>query len=1130
MDRKYFIDILSIIIILTTIAGAIPANPVPFRLTQPDGTTLQAKQIGDEKQSHFETLDGYTIVQDLDGYWVYAVTNETFLLPTQNKVGKTNIKNLNLKKHQAPLRVVNNRIDNHTVNRISGSTSYSPTTIGTTKTVVILIGFTDKQPLSNHISSYYDNLLFSTSPGAKSLSNYYKEVSYNQLMIVGATSPKWYTSSHPLSYYGADSSIDIDDVNGVISKLAEEAISLANNDIDFSQYDGDGDGIVDHVIIIHAGNDQASSGISTDIWSHQCSLSVPVDGVMIEGYTMLAEGSPLGTFAHEFGHDIGLPDLYNTDTGAQVVEYWDIMDGGSWNNNGNTPAHPSAWSKIQLGWINPVTITAQTTVNIPQLETNQNNSVYKVSSSNMPSTEYFLVENRQKTGYDSYLPDDGIVIWHIDDAKGSILYNDVNNGIIKRVAVEDASNGLTVYLQGAAYSSEDQQTIFSPISSPGSNSNSGLSTGISINNIGSSASSMSVSIPASIPPPIQNVSLNFSGNYYTGNAFGVAVSGRYAFVADLYNGLVILDVSNPAAPKLVGSYNTAGYAWGVAVSGNYAYIADGVSGLVIVDVTNPAAPKLTGSYNTAGDASGVAVSGSYAYVADYNNGLVIIDVSNPAAPKLAGSYNTAGYALGAAVSGSYVYVADYNNGLVIIDVSNPAAPKLAGSYNMAGYALGVAVSGSYAYVADYNNGLVILDVSNPAAPKLAGNYNTAGGAWGVAVSGNYAYVADYNNGLGIIDVTNPAVPKLAGSYNTEGRSLGVAVADSYAYVADGVSGLLIFRIVTEIPLPILNISTTTTSVTVGSETSVTFAATRNGSAVSGATVTLSGNATGSGTTDANGSVIISVNATGEGAIIATAGKTGHTSATITITAISAPVLTTMTVSPATALLFVGNIGTFTEAPKDQFGNVFPAAAMWSSSNTSVGTINASTGVLTAIAVGRSTITATSGTVGGTATVTVISQNAASTGTVTRSFSSANVSPGATITVTLTPAQVNLFSNPGYQVIETVPAGFTYLETTAVGSIQGNVITLIQLGSSPITYTLSAPFFTGSYAISGTFKDQLSNSGIVSGTANLRVGPGYDANGDGRIDRDEAIQAVMDYFNGTVTKEDAINVVLAYFGG
>ena len=99
-------------------------------------------------------------------------------------------------------------------------------------------------------------------------------------------------------------------------------------------------------------------------------------------------------------------------------------------------------------------------------------------------------------------------------------------------------------------------------------------------------------------------------------AYGVAVSGSYAYVADYNSGLQIIDISNPASPSRVGSYDTPGYACGVAISGSYAYVADGGSGLQIIDISNPASPSLVGTYNTPDYARGVAISGSYAYVAD----------------------------------------------------------------------------------------------------------------------------------------------------------------------------------------------------------------------------------------------------------------------------------------------------------------------------------------------------------------------------------------------------------------------------------------------------------------------------------------------------------------------------------
>jgi len=280
-----------------------------------------------------------------------------------------------------------------------------------------------------------------------------------------------------------------------------------------------------------------------------------------------------------------------------------------------------------------------------------------------------------------------------------------------------------------------------------------------------------------------------------GEANDVVVSGNYAYVAALDNGLQIINVSNPAAPTLSGSYDTPGVARGVAVSGNYAYVADGGSGLQIINVSNPAAPTLIGSFDT-GEANNVVVSGNYAYVADWSSGLQIINVSNPAAPTLSSIYDTPWAANDVVVSGNYAYVADGDSGLQIINVSNSATPILSGSYGI-GKATGVVVSGNYAYVADSKNGLQIINVSNPTGLTISGkSYIQREQAKNVAVNGNYAYVAAGDIGLQIINVSNPADPILSGTYKTysSGIANGVVVSGTQAYVGDWTSGLLIINV------------------------------------------------------------------------------------------------------------------------------------------------------------------------------------------------------------------------------------------------------------------------------------------------------------------------------------------------
>jgi hypothetical protein len=263
----------------------------------------------------------------------------------------------------------------------------------------------------------------------------------------------------------------------------------------------------------------------------------------------------------------------------------------------------------------------------------------------------------------------------------------------------------------------------------------------------------------------------------------------------------------------VGGYDTSGWAYGMAVSGNYAYVADFDAGLQVIDVSNPINCVRVGGYDTSGFTYGVTVSGNYAYMADGYAGLQVIDVSNPANPHRVGGHGS-GYALGVAVSENYAYVAAAERGLVIIDVSNPANCVRVGGFNTSGIAYGVAVSGNYAYVADFMAGLQVIDVSDPTNCVPVDGYGTLGDALGVAVAGNHAYVADGSAGLQVIDVSNPTncVPPLpllttrlpaiaidvspahclrVGGYKTSASATGVALSGNRIYVADREEGLLV---------------------------------------------------------------------------------------------------------------------------------------------------------------------------------------------------------------------------------------------------------------------------------------------------------------------------------------------------
>jgi len=280
-----------------------------------------------------------------------------------------------------------------------------------------------------------------------------------------------------------------------------------------------------------------------------------------------------------------------------------------------------------------------------------------------------------------------------------------------------------------------------------------------------------------------------------GVAYGVHVSGNYAYVADMGNALRIIDITNPLSPSEVGSLQTAGQVYDVYAVNNYAYVVDHTNGLRIIDITNPASPTEVGMYPTPGGMlTSVYVTGNNAYITDQINGLRIIDITNPALPSQVGFCFTPGHVLDVYVAGNYAYVGDGGTGLRVINITNLALPVEVGFYDTPGFALGVYVSGNYACVADGNSGLRIINISNPAVPSAVGAYNTPGSAQGIYVAGNIAYVADITGGLRIINISNPVSPLEIGRYDTPNSAFAIHVSGNYAYAVDFDRGVSIIDI------------------------------------------------------------------------------------------------------------------------------------------------------------------------------------------------------------------------------------------------------------------------------------------------------------------------------------------------
>jgi hypothetical protein len=306
---------------------------------------------------------------------------------------------------------------------------------------------------------------------------------------------------------------------------------------------------------------------------------------------------------------------------------------------------------------------------------------------------------------------------------------------------------------------------------------------------------------------------------------GLAVSGQFAYVAD-YFGLSVIDLSQPADPKLVGGYDGYDQEEGfdvtcVAVSGHFAYVmawnyAGTVHGLQVFDVSNPANPRPIGWCDSRTTGRDLVVSDHYAYAVEAgeggggwqnDGGLEVFDISDPAAPKAVGWFDAGPLTGGVAWSGNYAYLTG-PDGLLVVDVSDPARPRGVGRIDTTRVLGGLALSGRYAYVAANGLGnvsrlLQVIDVSDPARPKSVSETDTFGSpnpvdlaprALCVAVSGQYAYVTCMGAGLQVIDISDPASPQLLGVNDTMGTTVDVALSGNYAYLAEGYAGLRVIDI------------------------------------------------------------------------------------------------------------------------------------------------------------------------------------------------------------------------------------------------------------------------------------------------------------------------------------------------
>ena len=390
---------------------------------------------------------------------------------------------------------------------------------GERRAVTLLVEFPDRlADASQRPPSDYQDLFFSLGVvPTGSLRDTYLEQSYGTYEVTGDTHG-WLRTA---GTYAANYDDGTFGMNGGGRSATKAALDLADPNVDFGAYDSDGpdeipnsgddDGYVDACFMVYAGAGGHDTGNPSDIWAHASGFDPnyltndPAAGggfirilkyMMQPEVDMQANGDSvrlgLGIPAHEYGHVLGLPDLYDGSRDTWGLGYWCLMAYGANLSRGNemrSPVHMSAWCKERLGWVTPVVVTQNLwDIVIPPVETNS--VVYKVWRDGIPGGEYFLLENRQNLGFDDILPGKGLLIWHIDhtstpttnlvDLEEADGNDDLEDGTGSR-----PGPGYHPQLgdAGDPYPGDSLNTVFNGTSYPASLDNSGSPTEVSIESI-----------------------------------------------------------------------------------------------------------------------------------------------------------------------------------------------------------------------------------------------------------------------------------------------------------------------------------------------------------------------------------------------------------------------------------------------------------------------------------------------------------------------------------------------------------------------------------------------------------------------------------------------------------------------
>lgn len=491
MKKIIILSLLVVCFVQTTFA--IPAYPKPLKVKQADGSWLTIQMRGDEHGHYVLTSDGIPLVFNA------RQENYEYADWKDGKVQASGIKAVEASERTAKVKAFVESLDKSAIlesfkrarlqqlqqtlssrRNASLKAGSNPQkeklnnfpTIGEVHSLVILVQFADTKfsTVGSDAHQFFNNMLnepgFTYSNGANgSARDFYLNSSNGrfqpQFDVIGpVTLPEKY------SYYGANKGSSVDNP-ARLEQFVREACTLADPLVDFSQYDHNQDGYIDNIYFFYAGKGEADSGDGNAIWPHSAyysdmakdaglsETSLKLNGVEVGNYTcsneingtlITPQPAGIGTFVHEFGHVLGLADHYDVNYGMTTFApgSFDTMAQASYNNNGNTPAAFSAYERACLGWLDLTVLkNGVDTLNVlPDL--NDSNKAYMVPVGGTNDEEYFIMENRQKKGWDAFIPGHGMLLWHIDYDAKAWEKNELNiTGTHQRVDIVEADNKLS---------------------------------------------------------------------------------------------------------------------------------------------------------------------------------------------------------------------------------------------------------------------------------------------------------------------------------------------------------------------------------------------------------------------------------------------------------------------------------------------------------------------------------------------------------------------------------------------------------------------------------------------------------------------------------------------------------------